>query len=68
MRREEVDGFVDGLFGTQERIDVPERAYRALGELGEIRAMLAGVCELANNPMKMATVTTLRNCWTTSDD
>jgi hypothetical protein len=54
MRREEVDGFVDGLFGTQERIEVPERAHRALGELGEIRAMLAGVCELASDPSKMS--------------
>jgi hypothetical protein len=50
MRREEIDGFVDGLFGTEESIDLPERGYRALGELGEIRAMLAGACELANRP------------------
>ncbi len=50
LRREEIDGFVDGLFGSEERIDLPERGYRALEVLGEIRAMLAGVCELANSP------------------
>jgi hypothetical protein len=47
-RREEIDGFVDGIFGPEEGIDLPERGYHALGELGEIRAMLAGLCELAH--------------------
>jgi hypothetical protein len=50
VRREEIDGFVDGLFGQEERIDLLESGYRALGELGEIRAMLAGVYELATRP------------------
>jgi len=50
MRQEEIDGFVDGLFGPEERIDLPERGYHALGELGEMRAMLAGVCELLGTP------------------
>src|SRR5713226_2106175 len=27
-RRQELDGFVEGLFGTQEHIDLPERAHR----------------------------------------
>jgi hypothetical protein len=52
VRREEIDGFVDGLFGSEERVDLPESGYRALGELGEIRAMLAGVHELASTPGK----------------
>src|ERR1044071_494144 len=52
MRRQEIDGFVDGLFGAEECIELPERGYRALGELGEIRAMLAGVYELVNNRHK----------------
>lgn len=50
VRREEIDGFVDGLFGSAERIDLPESGYRALGEIGEIRAMLAGIYELATRP------------------
>jgi hypothetical protein len=49
-RREEIDGFVDGLFGPEERVDLPERGYRALDELGEMRAMLAGVYEVAQKP------------------
>jgi hypothetical protein len=50
VRREEIDGFVDGLFGAEGRVDLPESGYRALGELGEIRATLAGVYELATRP------------------
>jgi hypothetical protein len=50
IRREEIDGFVDGLFGPEDRVDLPESGYRALGELGEIRAMLAGIYELATRP------------------
>jgi hypothetical protein len=53
-RREEIDGFTEGLFGHEERIDLPERGYRALGELSEIRAMLAGICELVNRPQHKA--------------
>jgi hypothetical protein len=52
VRREEIDGFVEGLFGEAEQIDLPESGYRALGELGEIRAMLAGVHELSTRPEK----------------
>jgi hypothetical protein len=52
VRREEIDGFIDGLFGPAERIDLPESGYRALGEIGEIRAMLAGIYELATRPAK----------------
>jgi len=43
VRREEIDGFVEGLFGSAEAIDLPEKAHRALNILSEIRAMLEGV-------------------------
>lgn len=46
VRREELDGFVEGLFGDQDSIDLPERAHRALGHLGELRAMMAGIEDL----------------------
>jgi hypothetical protein len=36
LRREELDGFVDGLFGDEERLDLPERAHKALGMLAAI--------------------------------
>src|SRR5260370_4634315 len=41
--RQELDGFVEGLFGRQEHIDLPERAHRALNSLSETRAMFEGV-------------------------
>ena len=42
LRREELKGFVDGLFGDKESLDLPERAHKALGALAEIRGMLEG--------------------------
>ncbi len=43
MRREELDGFVDGLFGDNEDLDFPERAHRGLDRLAGMRALFAGV-------------------------
>jgi hypothetical protein len=57
MRREELDGFIEGLFGDQQSLDFPERAHKALAVLAEIRAMLEGVRELADDPTKPATPT-----------
>ena len=54
MRREELDGFIEGLFGDRESQDFPERAHQALAVLAEIRAMLEGVRELADDPTKPA--------------
>jgi hypothetical protein len=55
MRREELDGFIEGLFGAHESLEFPERAHKALGVLAEMRAMLEGVREVADNPTKPAT-------------
>ena len=30
MRRQELDGFIEGLFGAEEAIDLPKRAHRGL--------------------------------------
>ena len=46
VRRQELEGFVEGLFGDHDRIDLPERAHQALGHLGELRAMMAGIEDL----------------------
>ena len=54
IRREELDGFVAGLFGKEDSIDLPERAHRALSVLSEIRAMLEGARVLATDPAKPA--------------
>ena len=45
-RTEELEGFIEGLFGDEEGVDLPERASEALGYLGEINAMMHGVLDL----------------------
>jgi hypothetical protein len=54
VRRQELDGFVEGLFGYKESLDLPERAHKALGVLAEIRAMAEASRELAEDPTKPA--------------
>jgi len=56
IRRQELDGFVEGLFGAEEAIDLPERAHRGLGVLGELRALIAGVLDVATDANKPASV------------
>ena len=54
IRREELDGFVEGLFGESQELDLPERAHRALQVLSEARAMFAGLEELTADTSKPA--------------
>lgn len=54
LRRQELDGFVEGLFNGQDRIDLPGKASSALDTLSEIRAMMAGISELAKDDGKSA--------------
>jgi hypothetical protein len=54
VRRQELDGFVEGLFGPEEHIDLPERAHEALGVLAEMRAILAGAVNLLDDSSKPA--------------
>jgi hypothetical protein len=65
MRRQELDGFIDGLFGQETAIDLPERATRGLDALSEMRALMAAVLDMANDQTKPATSldiqATLRN-------
>jgi len=49
MRGEELDGFFEGLFGSEESIELPERAHRGLANLAEIRAMFAAVLDVASD-------------------
>lgn len=54
VRLQELDGFVEGLFGANDQIDLPERAHQALGMLAEIRSMLAGVVDVLDDDSKPA--------------
>ncbi len=54
LRREELEGFVEGLFGANESLDLPERAHKAMDVLANIRAMLEASWELARDPTKPA--------------
>jgi hypothetical protein len=48
VRLQELDGFIEGLFNGEEVIELPERAHEAVGHLAELRAMMAGICELGS--------------------
>jgi hypothetical protein len=41
-RSQELAGFVDGLFGDEEEMDLPEKAHEAVNVLAEMHAMFAG--------------------------
>jgi hypothetical protein len=55
VRREELDGFVEGLFGKADSLDLPERAQRALKVLSEARAFFEAMRDLASDPTKAST-------------
>jgi hypothetical protein len=48
IRLQELDGFIEGLFNGEEAIDLPERTHQAIAHLSELRAMMAGICELVS--------------------
>jgi hypothetical protein len=54
-RRQELDGFIEGLFGQETALDLPERATRGLDALGEIRTFMAALFDMANDESKAAT-------------
>jgi hypothetical protein len=65
IRCQELDGFVEELLGDEQTIGLPERAHRGLETLGEIRALMAAVVQMARDETKAATnpdlQTSLRN-------
>jgi hypothetical protein len=46
VRTEELEGFVNGLFGADKEVDLPERAVEGMERLGEINAMLLTAIDL----------------------
>ena len=57
VRREELEGFADGLFAGQDEIDLPESAHKAIGILGEMRAIFAATEQLAAQPASVESIT-----------
>ena len=55
IRRQELDAFVEGLFGGQEAVDLPKRAHRTLDELGQMRALFEAVVVLSVDDANQAT-------------
>ena len=58
-RRQELDGFIEGLFNGEDQTDLPERAHVAVGHLSELRAMMAGIEELVAGDPKSESRTEL---------
>ncbi len=56
VRREEIEGFVDGLFVGNDEIDLPESAHRAAGIFGEMRSIFAATEQLASQPASVASI------------
>ena len=59
VRREEIEGFIDGLFAGKDEMDFPETAHKSIGILGELRAMFAATEELATNRPGPASLSSL---------
>jgi hypothetical protein len=54
IRRQELDGFFEGLFNGADEQDLPEKASASLNTLGEVRAMIARVNQIASDASKPA--------------
>ena len=57
VRREEIEGFVDGLFVDKDEMDLPESAHKSVSILGEMRSIFAAVEQLASQPASVASIT-----------
>lgn len=57
IRREELDGFVEGLFGKADSLELPERTHRAMEVLAEVRAFFEAMRDLAGDTTKPVTAT-----------
>ena len=56
LRREEIEGFVEGLFGDADQLNLPERAHKALGVLAEMRSLFEGAQVVAEDVGKPASL------------
>lgn len=54
VRAQELKGFVDGLFGPEEEMALPQKAHEAVVALAELHAMFNGAAELLADEAKPA--------------
>lgn len=54
MRAQELKGFVDGLFGTDDEMLLPQKAHEAVVALAELHAMFEGAAVLLDDDTKAA--------------
>ncbi len=50
VRTEELEGFVDGLFGADEDLDLLERAVEGMEQIGQINSMIRGILDHLDRP------------------
>ncbi len=55
LRRQEMDGFTEGLFGFESDVDLPERADGGMTRLVDLRTMFVAIADLTSDPTKPAT-------------
>ena len=60
VRQQEIEGFIEGVFGSNDELDLPEAAHKAVDVLGEVRAMLAGAVKLIEDESKSAELSELK--------
>ncbi len=53
-RAEEVEGFLDGLFGGQDELSLPQKAHEAVQKLAELQQMFEGAAGLLADPSQAA--------------
>ena len=52
VRQQEIEGFIEGVFGSNEALDLPEMAHKAVDVLGDMRGMLSGAVILLDDDSK----------------
>jgi hypothetical protein len=49
VRKQEIEGFMDGLFGPHDELDLPESARDGVAALGQILTILTGTINLLDD-------------------
>ncbi len=60
-RAQELEGFVDGLFGSEEEMQLPQKAHDAISALSEVRAIFDGAATMLADETKVASASELKS-------